>query len=364
MQLSKLISSILVFSSCALILTGCSNVGPDEVITQDNVKSAAKSFDKNENVKITALGGNSYLIGKTVNSVKKRLESDYHSFEIKQLLENTRFNRKNNLDLFGKGKLTADEVKSDAVLSQREKQNELAELSAYANYVKNVQRESSRVLPLGSAVVAKGALTCRRFSDLEALLAAGDTPSFNKDKNRKIRRKECHILPKEIKLRIREIKKLEKGGEVYHTAHGWLSVKDVKTKPSKEELDELRKEQTLVLEQLKNHPSPAFYNGYRSLLNLSDADKTRTELANKAIAINMKEFGEDWTTASKRLVKEQQEFNASEYKCFFQKDCSENEKLNLRMAHYVLTPEESGIKYGTLPCEIRKGAKCWNAITD
>lgn len=195
-------------------------------------------------------------------------------------------------------------------------------------------------------------------------MAAEDTPSFNKDKNRKLRRKECHVLPKEIKLRIREIKKLEKGGEVYQTARGWLSVKDVKTKPSKEELDELRKEQTAVLEQLKNHPSPAFYNSYRSLLNLSEADKTRTELANKAIAINMKEFGEDWTTASKRLVKEQQVFNASEYKCFFQKDCSENEKLNLRMAHYVLTPEESGIKYGTLPCEIRKGAKCWNAITD
>ena len=74
----------------------------------------------------------------------------------------------------------------------------------------------------------------------------------------------------------------------------------------------------------------------------------------------MTQHKESWDQAAARFVQEQQDFAHSEYACTFDKDCSENQKGNLRMAYYIHTATPKNVKAGALPCEISKVPGCRN----
>ena len=56
----------------AFLLSGCS-MDPDVEITNKNVKDAVSSLSKADAAKVAALGGDKYLLGKTLNKVSKQL---------------------------------------------------------------------------------------------------------------------------------------------------------------------------------------------------------------------------------------------------------------------------------------------------
>lgn len=68
----------------ALLVSACS-MDPDVEITQKNVKDAVSSLSKADAAKVAALGGDKYLLGKTLNKVSKQLPSDYYNYEINEL---------------------------------------------------------------------------------------------------------------------------------------------------------------------------------------------------------------------------------------------------------------------------------------
>ena len=197
-------------------------------------------------------------------------------------------------------------------------------------------------MPLGTATLGKGVLTCRKKDNLIALdeLESQNVDAFKKEKARKLRRKECH--------------------EMKRTARGWVDAKDLTDRTPAEELAKMREEAQEKLTYLKNHPAPQFYHVYRPLLDISSKNPTRIKLAQKAILINMTQHKESWDQAAARFVQEQQDFAHSEYACTFDKDCSENQKGNLRMAYYIHTATPKNVKAGALPCEISKVPGCRN----
>ena len=70
----------------AFLLSGCS-MDPDVEITNKNVKDAVSSLSKADAAKVAALGGDKYLLGKTLNKVSKQLPADYYNYEINELVE-------------------------------------------------------------------------------------------------------------------------------------------------------------------------------------------------------------------------------------------------------------------------------------
>ena len=80
----------------AFLLSGCS-MDPDVEITNKNVKDAVSSLSKADAAKVAALGGDKYLLGKTLNKVSKQLPADYYNYEINELVEHARLNREFNL---------------------------------------------------------------------------------------------------------------------------------------------------------------------------------------------------------------------------------------------------------------------------
>lgn len=121
----------------------------------------------------------------------------------------------------------------------------------------------------------------------------------------------------------------------------------------------MREEAQEKLTYLKNHPAPQFYHVYRPLLDISSKNPTRIKLAQKAILINMTQHKESWS----RLL--HVSFRSSRTLLIgicmhFDKDCSENQKGNLRMAYYIHTATPKNVKAGALPCEISKVPGCRN----
>ena len=103
---------------CALLLSACS-MDPDVEITEKNVKDAVSSLPKADAAKVAALGGDKYLLGKTLNKVSKQLPADYYNFEINELVEHARLHREFNLAQANKGELTPETVRSDFAVSRR-----------------------------------------------------------------------------------------------------------------------------------------------------------------------------------------------------------------------------------------------------
>ncbi|MCD8339410.1 MAG: hypothetical protein LUC43_04325 [Burkholderiales bacterium] len=86
-------------------------------------------------------------------------------------------------------------------------------------------------------------------------------------------------------------------------------------------------------------PPPQYYTIFRPLLNISPANPSRIELAEKAIAINAKEKGLSWDAAAKDFVAEQQELSKAEYSCLKDKSCENLNTLARIMAGYILAPD-------------------------
>ncbi len=78
---------------------------PDVEITNKNVKDAVSSLSKADAAKVAALGGDKYLLGKTLNKVSKQLPADYYNYEINELVEHARLNREFNLAQANKANL-------------------------------------------------------------------------------------------------------------------------------------------------------------------------------------------------------------------------------------------------------------------
>jgi hypothetical protein len=345
----------------AFLLSGCS-MNPDVEITNKNVKDAVSSLSKADAAKVAALGGDKYLLGKTLNKVSKQLPADYYNYEINELVEHARLNREFNLAQANKGELTPETVRSDFAESPDEKAIEISEISMQDHYLRALRTELKRPVPLGTATLGKGVLTCRKKDNLIALdeLEHQNVEAFKKEKARKLRRKECHEMKRPAKLTLRAEDKGFGGKTIFRTARGWVDAKDLTDRTPAEELARMREDAQEKLTYLKSHPAPQFYHVFRPLLDISAKNPTRIKLAQKAILINMSQHKESWNQAVARFVQEQQDFARSEYACTFDKDCSENQKGNLRMAYYIHTPAPKNVKAGSLPCEISRVSGCRN----
>ena len=104
---------LLSFSVVAALLLSACSMDPDAEITNENVKDAVSSLSKADAAKVAALGGDKYLLGKTLNKVSKHLPADYYNYEINELVEHARLNRNFNLAQANKGELTPETVRSD-----------------------------------------------------------------------------------------------------------------------------------------------------------------------------------------------------------------------------------------------------------
>ena len=124
---------------------------PDVEITEKNVKDAVSSLPKADAAKVAALGGDKYLLGKTLNKVSKQLPADYYNFEINELVEHARLNREFNLAQANKGELTPETVRSDFAESPEEKSIEISEISTQDHYLRALRTELKRPVPLGTA---------------------------------------------------------------------------------------------------------------------------------------------------------------------------------------------------------------------
>ena len=188
----------------AFLLSGCS-MDPDVEITNKNVKDAVSSLSKADAAKVAALGGDKYLLGKTLNKVSKQLPADYYNYEINELVEHARLNREFNLAQANKGELTPETVRSDFAESPDEKAIEISEISMQDHYLRALRTELKRPVPLGTATLGKGVLTCRKKDNLIALdeLEHQNVEAFKKGKARKLRRKECHEMKRPAKLTLR-----------------------------------------------------------------------------------------------------------------------------------------------------------------
>lgn len=352
----------LTLLSLSILLVSACSMDPNVEITQKNVGDALSSLSQSEAAKVQALGGEKYLIGKTLSKVKSKLDGDYKNFEIKQLIEHARLNREFNLSQMKKGELTAENIRSDFAENDEEKKLEFAELSQGDRYLRLVRAESKKAVPLGSAVLEKGVLSCRKKEDLISLdkLERENAAEFEKQKKLKIRRKECHLMKKKATMTLRTEAEGFGGQPIFLTARGWVDGKDLSQRTPQEELDRLREEANSKLNSLIELPAPQFYHALRPLFDISPKNVSRIKLAQKAIAINMAESKLPWNQAALKFLEEQKEFARSEYMCQFENSCQKNEQANLRMAHYILAPAPKDVKFGALPCEISKVSGCSN----
>lgn len=354
---NNILISVCVLAT--LLLSACS-MDPDVEITNKNVKEAMSSLSKADAAKVAALGGDKYLLGKTLNKVSKQLPSDYYRYEINELIEHARLNRNFNLSLANKGELNTETVRSDFAESPEEKSLEIAEISMQDHYLRALRTELKRPVPLGTATLGKGVLTCRKKDNLIALdeLEAQNTDAFKKEKARKLKRRECHEMKRPARLTLRAEDKGFGGKTIFRTARGWVDAKDLADRTPADELKKMRIEAQEKLTELKSHPAPQFYQVFRPLLDISEKNPTRIKLAQKAILLTMDQNKESWDQASARFLQEQQDFARSEYACTFEKECTENEKGNLRMAFYIHSAVPKNQKAGKLPCEISKVPGC------
>ena len=232
-------------------------------------------------------------------------------------------------------------------------ENKKRKIDIFKNYEANGVEKIQRKLEIFSTLISKKSNFFNKAADRQL-------PGSTKEKARKLRRKECHEMKRPAKLTLRAEDKGFGGKTIFRTARGWVDAKDLTDRTPAEELAKMREEAQEKLTYLKNHPAPQFYHVYRPLLDISSKNPTRIKLAQKAILINMTQHKESWDQAAARFVQEQQDFAHSEYACTFDKDCSENQKGNLRMAYYIHTATPKNVKAGALPCEISKVPGCRN----
>ncbi len=117
---------------------------PDVEITEKNVKDAVSSLPKADAAKVAALGGDKYLLGKTLNKVSKQLPADYYNFEINELVEHARLNREFNLAQAIKENSLPR--RSDRILLKvlKKKSIEISEISTQDHYLRALRTELKR----------------------------------------------------------------------------------------------------------------------------------------------------------------------------------------------------------------------------
>ena len=206
--------------------------------------------------------------------------------------------------------------------------------------------------------------------ELDTISTRKYDPFYLSDENKKLFMEEVApywrgkcVLDRWNAMMPEDVRTMRDGGMLYvdkkfvrgygENTPGWRTLLAKGIKGIKEEAQE-------KLTYLKNHPAPQFYHVFRPLLDISAKNPTRIKLAQKAILINMAQHKESWDQATARFVQEQRDFARSEYSCSFEKDCSENQKGNLRMAYYIHTAAPKNVKVGTLPCEISNVSGCRN----
>ena len=131
----------LSFSVMAALLLSACSMDPNVEITKENVKDAVSSLSKADAAKVAALGGDKYLLGKTLNKVSKQLPGDYYNYEINELVDHARLNRNFNLAQANKGELTPETVRSDFAESPEEKSIEISEISMQDHYLRALRTE-------------------------------------------------------------------------------------------------------------------------------------------------------------------------------------------------------------------------------
>lgn len=328
------------------------------------MKKAMETFSVEEKEKITALGSDSYVLGKSVNTIKQDLDGDYLLLKQKELVEKAKKARLENVQNGAKRQLNAQNIQSDFVGSPNEYKVEISEVRLQNQFLKKLKNEEDKSAPLGSAVLKKGGFSCRSQDVLLRLIELRNSEdeefqeAFKKELNRRLRRKECYRITQNRVRKLLATSSSEAAPQIYKTTLGWAPAEYFDNLPSEEDVKRLREEHKQQIEKMKKDPPSQFYVALRPLLDISPANISRIQLAEKAIALNVANNKENWEQAAKRFVQEQKAFKETQYPCYATKECEASDKYNLRMAYYILAPEPKIEKKGELPCEVLSILDC------
>ncbi len=357
---------IAVALVCAAV-AGCGKVDPDAIITEKTVKAATRLFDKSETEKIDELGGNSYLVGKTVNSVKKNLDQDLLDMKKDSLIEEVRLQRSENIKKAARQTVKPADIQSNFAKDAGEINVEINELNEYRKYLSALDNVDRQVNPLGFLTADTVAVFCDTPENAYELVSVKDNAkTYTQELNKKASTNECRKL--EVaknrktgsRYEIREQTRIEKT-MVYRTGLGWIAAPEVVSVSTDEELDSIREERKKQAESLLQPPAQ-FYSIFRPLLNISPNNPTRIALAKKAIGLIAQENNVSWEQASMSFIQQQKRYSKAELDCYQEKNCTTVEGQARIMAGYILADDpKEAVNDKILPCEVLAISGCKKA---
>ncbi|MCD8339411.1 MAG: hypothetical protein LUC43_04330 [Burkholderiales bacterium] len=230
MKLIRFATLIIVSS---LIASCGGDVDPDKPVTQKTFEKAFKKFDKPEQEKINALGGESYFKGKSINDVRKSLSRDYLEKQKGELIEHVKSFKAQNVEKNLDGSLDLEQVQTLFARNDNERQTEVNETKAHQKYLNAVIEAEKKEDPLGFITAARTITPC--VSPEIACMVTnlkGDPKAYNSEVRKRVAANECKqlIAPKNRKSGLRyEIEEVitYKRQTVYKTPVGWVAPSDV-----------------------------------------------------------------------------------------------------------------------------------------
>ncbi len=352
---------IVACSISLLVLTGCSKLDPKKPLTQEDVEEALKLFDKKQVEEIQLMGGEKYLIGKTVDNVKANLGEDFATFKADEYINNSMLLRKQNLDFAAKGKLTMENVGFLEAKNDNEKKVLINESKEHLRWLNKIKRAEKAPEPKGNIVPLKGTMAC---GDLRSAVQLADPDTKDTIKKRLIRRKICRPINKELEYIIRDIKPSENQGTFYRIRAGWIPEKAIKERTTEEQLAQLKEKQKAGFQKLLTTPPAQFYTKLRPMLDISPQNPSLLVQAEKGIAVLAGQKRVSWEEAAKDFIRMQVALQKAEVKCQFEGSCEDLQLTNRQLAKLILAEQPKKALKGPLPCEILPISGCKKLLSE
>ena len=360
--MSPISRTLIVACSISLLaLTGCSKLDPKKPLTQEDVAEALKLFDKKQVDEIQMMGGDKYLIGKTVDSVKANLSEDFANFKADEYINNSMLLRKQNLEFAAKGKLTMENVKYLEAQNDNEKKVFIHEANEHVKWLNKIKKAENAPEPKGNITPIKGTMAC---GDLKSAIQLADPETKEAIKTRLIRRKICRPINKELEYIIRDTKPSENQGTFYRIRAGWIPEKGIKERTSQEQLDQLKEKQKAAFQKILENPPSQFYTRLRPILDVSPQNLSLLIQAEKGIAVLADQKKVSWEEAAKDFIRMQVALQKAEVKCQFEGSCEDLQITNRQLAKLILAEKPKKALKGSLPCEILPISGCRKLLSE
>lgn len=360
--MSPISRTFLVACSISLLaLTGCSKLDPKKPLTQEDVEDALKLFDKKQVEEIQLMGGEKYLLGKSVDNVKANLGEDFANFKADEFINNSMLLRKQNLDLAAKGKLTMENVGYLEAKNDNEKKVFINESKEHLKWLNKIKRAEKAPELQGNIVPLKGTMAC---GDLKSAVQLADPETKETIKKRLIRRKICRPINKELEYIIRDVKPSESQGTFYRIRAGWIPEKAIKERTTEEQLAQLKEKQKAEFQKLLTTPPSQFYTRLRPVLDVSPQNPSLLIQAEKAIAVLAEQKKLSWKEAAKDFIRMQVAMQKAEVQCQFEGSCEELQLTNRQLAKLLMAEQPKKPLKGALPCEILPISGCKKLLSE